>query len=170
MYKLVKCYDLEDDLIQSYKDEFEGEVMHGDARLQLLNNISDWKSRLKNNELISMDEEDVVRSSTYFLVDEKYYPLGVIDIRHRLNDYLLEMGGHIGYSVRKSERQKGYAKIMLNKALEVCKEIGLDRVLITADDNNPASFKTIESQGGVLENKITEEDGNILRRYWIELS
>ena len=92
----------------------------------------------------------------------------MIDIRHRLNDYLLNFGGHIGYSVRKSERQKGYATEMLNLALKECVNLGIKKVLITCDKNNVASAKTIINNGGKLENEIAKED-RITQRYYITL-
>ena len=94
--------------------------------------------------------------------------VGIIDIRHRLNDYLLKFGGNIGYSVRKSERRKGYAKTMLALGLEECRKLGLEKVLITCDKENIASAKTILACGGVLENEIPEER-RITQRYWIAL-
>ncbi|HBP25488.1 MAG TPA: GNAT family N-acetyltransferase [Acholeplasmatales bacterium] len=92
----------------------------------------------------------------------------MIDIRHRLNDYLFRLGGNIGYSVRKSERRKGYAKAMLGLALEKCRKLGLERVLVTCYKDNLASAKTILANGGVLENEIVESTG-ITQRYWITL-
>lgn len=170
MLKLKKCTELNESMILSYKEAFVDETMHGGARLSDAESVAEWKERLRSNELIDLARDDKVRSTTYFLVDDQDYPLGIIDIRHRLNDYLLQYGGHIGYSVRKDERQKGYAKIMLKEALKICKDLGLDRVLITADENNPASYRTIESQGGILENRVTEDNGNVMRRYWIEIA
>lgn len=92
----------------------------------------------------------------------------MIDIRHRLNDYLKNFGGHIGYSIRKSERQKGYATEMLALALKECEKLNLSKVLITCDKENVASAKTMINNGAVLENEVSE--GNrITQRYWITL-
>ena len=94
--------------------------------------------------------------------------MGMIDLRHWLNDFLAEYGGHIGYSVRPDERHKGYAKAMLRMVLKEAKARGLQRVLITCDDDNVASARTIEANGGTFERKASL-DGGVLRRYWIEL-
>ena len=94
--------------------------------------------------------------------------IGMIDIRHRLNDYLLNFGGHIGYSIRKSERQQGYATEMLSLALIECLKVNIKKVLITCDKDNVASVKTIIRNGGILENEMPK--GNrITQRYWITL-
>ena len=92
----------------------------------------------------------------------------MIDIRHSLNEHLFNFGGHIGYSVRKSERRKGYATRMLALALEECRRLGILRVLVTCDSENIASERTILINGGVLENTVPE-DGRFTRRYWITL-
>ena len=81
-------------------------------------------------------------------------------------DYLLNYGGHIGYSVRKSERNKDYAKSMLKYTCSFLFSLGLDKVLVTCDHENIASKKTIESCSGVLEN-IVKEDNSYTLRYWI---
>ena len=103
-------------------------------------------------------------SSTYVLIANNYI-VGMIDIRHELNDGLLKTGGHIGYSVRPSQRLKGYASSMLKLGLEKCREFGIDKVLVTCHENNLASMKTIEKNGGVLENSIDHH-----LRYWITLT
>lgn len=92
----------------------------------------------------------------------------MIDIRHRLNEYLLQFGGNIGYSVRPSQRRKGYATEMLALALEECRKLGIDRALVTCDKTNIGSAKTIQKNGGVLENEVLEGD-RITQRYWIGL-
>lgn len=97
--------------------------------------------------------------------------VGMIQVRHYLNEYLRSFGGHIGYSVRPSERRKGYAKEQLRLCLTWCREtLGLDRVLITCQPHNVASRRTILSAGGVYENTAHEPDRNVdLERYWITL-
>ena len=95
---------------------------------------------------------------------------GMIQIRHYFNEYLEKYAGHIGYSVRPSERRKGYAKEMLRLALPYCKSIGLDRVLIACEPGNPASRRTILANGGVYECTVHEPGEDIdLERYWIGL-
>ncbi len=95
--------------------------------------------------------------------------VGMINIRHRLNDWLLDYGGHIGYSVRPDERGKGYAKAQLRLALDKCRALQLPRVLLTCDEDNEASRRTILSCGGVYEDTRTKPDGERLQRYWITL-
>lgn len=97
--------------------------------------------------------------------------VGMINVRHYLNEYLEQFGGHIGYSIRPDERRKGYAREQLRLALTFCKEtLGLDRVLITCNTTNEGSRRTILSAGGVYENTAHEPDRNVdLQRYWITL-
>ena len=111
-------------------------------------------------------DSGLVPASTYLLVDDSGRVLGAINIRHELNEYLKKVGGHIGYGIRPSERQKGYATKMLEMALPIAKELGIERALITCDKDNVASAKTIINNSGVLENEI-EVDGKITQRYWI---
>ena len=73
----------------------------------------------------------------------------MINIRLVLNETLKKFGGHIGYGIRPSERGKGYNKINLYLGLKVCDEYGIDTILMDADLNNPASWKTMESLGGI---------------------
>lgn len=111
-----------------------------------------------------------VPATTYFFFNEDESKiLGAIDIRHRLNEHLLSVGGNIGYGVAPSERRKGYASTMLKEALEICKEMGMNKVLITCNKENIASAKTIIKNGGVLENEVKDEKGNLRQRHWIAL-
>ena len=96
--------------------------------------------------------------------------VGMLQVRHCFNDYLSQFGGHIGYSVRPCERRKGYAKEMLRMALPFCREIGLDKVLITCIDGNIGSEKTILANGGVYESTVHEVTDDVnLKRFWIAL-
>ncbi|WP_431809361.1 GNAT family N-acetyltransferase [Brevibacillus agri] len=110
-----------------------------------------------------------VPHSTYWLVNGEDKILGVVNIRHRLNEHLYNAGGHIGYGIRPSERRKGYATAILALALDKTRELGLERVLVVCDRDNTGSEKTIRGNGGVLESEFTEADGNVVRRYWIAL-
>jgi predicted acetyltransferase len=101
--------------------------------------------------------------------DEKI--VGMLQIRHFLNDYLEKYGGHIGYSVAPSERRKGYASGMLKCALPECRKLGMEKVLITCIDNNIGSRKTILANGGVYDSTVFEPDEKVfLEKYWIDLS
>ena len=91
-----------------------------------------------------------------------------MNIRHYLNEALLRDGGHIGDGVRTSERRKGIATKMIGLALDECRKLGIDRVLMVCDKDNIGSAKSIINNGGVLENEII--DGEVIeQRYWIEL-
>ena len=113
-----------------------------------------------------------VKATTLWLIDQGKF-IGEIGIRHELTPALLRFGGNIGYKVRWSERGKGYGAKMLRMALQYCKSaLGLRRVLITCDDDNIASIKVIERNGGMLEDRVTNrlERGIVTtRRYWIEI-
>ena len=96
--------------------------------------------------------------------------IGIIDIRHELNDFLAAFGGHIGYGVRASERRNGYAAKILRMGLELCKSINLGRVMLACYKDNAASGKTIVNNGGMLEREFVHADGKTVQVYWITLS
>src|SRR5690349_14662403 len=107
--------------------------------------------------------EPQVPSDHWWIVEGESV-VGFVAIRHRLNDYLRNHGGHVGYSIRPSRRREGHASRALGLALRRCRDLGIDRALITCDDDNVASARTIEINGGVLEDV---REG--IRRYWVEL-
>ncbi|MEI6171083.1 MAG: GNAT family N-acetyltransferase [bacterium] len=111
--------------------------------------------------------EGWVPSTTSFLVDEGRI-LGVSNLRHWLTPHLLDHGGHVGYSVRPSERNRGHATRLLRDAARRARCLGIERLLVTCDANNAASARVIEKCGGILENEVRTDDAPI-RRYWIEL-
>jgi predicted acetyltransferase len=102
---------------------------------------------------------------TFLWVVEGGEYVGSIAIRHRLNDFLLTEGGHIGYSVRPSARRRGVASAALAAALPVAAGLGIDSALLTCDEDNVASARVIEANGGVLDDV---RDG--VRRYWVPTS
>jgi predicted acetyltransferase len=114
-------------------------------------------------------KEGLVPHSTYWLVRDDNKILGAINIRHRLNDYLKNIGGHIGYGIRPSERRKGYATEMLGKALDIVRGMGIKSIMISCDKDNIASAKTIIKNGGVLHSEDSD-NGTIFQRYWIALN
>ncbi|MGC4379280.1 GNAT family N-acetyltransferase [Fictibacillus sp. Mic-4] len=113
--------------------------------------------------------DSYVPHSTYWLVNEGKKIIGAVNIRHELNEKLLNSGGHIGYGIRPSERRKGYATRLLTLALEKTKEMGLKKVLVCCNKDNIGSERTILKNGGVFENEYIEDDGNIVRRFWVLL-
>jgi predicted acetyltransferase len=114
--------------------------------------------------------EGRVPATTYWLVRQGQI-LGSSNLRHELNDYLRKFGGHIGYSIRPSQRGKGFGILILKLTLEKARQLGLDKVLVTCDDDNFASARVIEKNGGILEGKIVDDSHKVpVRRYWIELT
>jgi len=127
-----------------------------------------WVGRLN-------DEEDPAKPvaadwvhCTYRWIVEDDRVLGAISLRHELNEFLLQAGGHIGYGVRPSARRRGLATWALAETLRAAAKLGLDRVLITCNVSNVGSARTIENAGGVLEDVRDTEIGRV-RRYWVTL-
>lgn len=131
----------------------------------------DLFEKFRNNRLGINLQPGWVKQTSYWLIDNEQF-IGEIGIRHELNDFLINYGGHIGYGIRHSKWGQGYGTKMLTLALKEAKKMGLKRVLITCDDDNYGSAKVIENNGGVLEN-IVENNiyGEIIhtKRYWIDL-
>jgi len=145
--------------------DYNEQVISGDNGLDEAETFEDWLAHLEKVE--AGRHEYLLPSSTYFAsVDGKI--VGVVDIRHRLNDFLLESGGHIGYSVHPYERRKGYATEILRLALEKCNHLGIEKALVTCDKKNIGSQKTILNNAGVFENEFVDENGNITLRYWVD--
>ncbi|HFK1498218.1 GNAT family N-acetyltransferase [Bacillus sp. BSL6] len=110
-----------------------------------------------------------VPDSTYWLVTDHNRIVGAVNIRHSLTEHLFNAGGHIGYGIRPSERRKGYATKLLALSLEKAKQLNITKALIVCDEVNTASEKTILHNGGLRDEDFIEEDGNVVRRFWIEL-
>lgn len=99
---------------------------------------------------------------TFFWITDGDAVIGSLALRHELNAWLLEEGGHIGYSIRPSRRRKGHAARALALALPPARVLGLERVLVTCDEDNLASKGTIEANAGGY-----EDSRNGKRRYWV---
>ena len=111
-----------------------------------------------------------VPATLLFAFNDEGKIVGRTSIRFELNDHLLKVGGHIGYGVCPSFRRKGYATQILAESLNYVRDNikGLKKVLVTCDEGNIGSEKTIRKNGGQLEN-IIEVDGVKKMRFWIEL-
>ncbi|MDQ0578815.1 GNAT family N-acetyltransferase [Streptomyces rishiriensis] len=130
--------------------------------------FSAWVEQLRKQSDTSVAvAEERVHATHWWIVEGDRY-LGAIDLRHRLNAVLLDVGGHIGYSVRPSARRRGLATWALGAVLPEARALGLERVLVTCDDDNIGSARTIERNGGVLED-VRATDAGGKRRYWIAL-
>ena len=160
--------------IRTYRQEFidSGESMDGTGGLIKFDDPQEWIDFLaKHKDPETIPEGRVPATQLIFVREADKKIVGMIDIRHYLNEYLEKFGGHIGYSIAPSERRKGYATQMLKATLPVCKKLGIDEVLITCNRGNEGSKRTILNNGGVFESIVYEPDEKVeLEKYWIMLS
>lgn len=148
-----------------------GSSMDGTGPLRRMESVAQW---LESNRLWESEETippNWVPSEQFVFVREADGKIvGMIQFRHRFNEFLEKYGGHIGYCVRPDERRKGYAKRMLAECLKVCRAHGLLRALVTCIEGNEGSRRTIRANGGAYESTVyCERDGVYLERYWIAL-
>ncbi|WP_100065354.1 GNAT family N-acetyltransferase [Miniphocaeibacter massiliensis] len=170
--KLVRPTIRYKEQIEEYKKEFFDENLYfieGSGKLHEFKDIEEW---IKNNELMSSEESydrDFVPNRTFLAIRESDDKLiGMANLRYRLKDNPENLNGNIVYSVRRSERQKGYSKKILKFALEKFKDKGNDEALITCDKDNIASVKAIVENGGKLIEELRFE-GMTIQKYLIVL-
>ena len=157
--------------VMQFRQEFidAGEVICGGGGLDDATEYKQWLDKVekyKNIETLPQNRVPTTQFLTIRKSDNKI--VGIISVRHYLNENLLVHGGHIGDSVLPSERKKGYATKQIQLALNYCKSLGIEKVLMSCTVDNIASEKSIVKNGGVLENQI-ECDGKIYKRFWIKL-
>lgn len=157
------------DYLQEHYDNNEY-MLNGDGGLDSLKDFDKWLEKIRNDISEETVSSNRVPATEYLSIRKSDNKLiGMVQIRHKLNESLLNTGGHIGDGIRPSERNKGYGTIMIRLALIKAKELGINRVLMTCNKDNIASAKTIIKNGGVLENEVKLENNKILQRYWISL-
>ena len=138
--------------------EYGSEINGAGGLHRFLDDYEGWLKKL-DLDYIQVPDEERVPARTYFLVRESDSRIvGMINIRLALNERLSHYGGHIGYSIRPTERGKGYNNINLYLGLKVCRKYGIEQIFMDADLENPASWKTMEAFGGV---RIREYDDDV---------
>lgn len=106
----------------------------------------------------------------FYLCYDKGEMVGVFSLKFELTQFLLNFGGHVGYAVAPSKRNKGLATEILKHGLEVAKENGFEKILAVCDEENYASEKVILKNNGIFENKLFDGEENVVvKRYWIYL-
>ena len=150
--------------IKAYDDNFEG--MDNIGRIE---DFDDFLQTLEKNKHQELIKPGYSPQTTFGIYDDGKL-IGAFNLRHKLKGNLINHGGNIGYLVRPSERRKGYGTIILGFALKKAKELGLGRVMVSCREENIASSRVIEKNGGVYENDYCDEVQNItFKRYWINL-
>jgi predicted acetyltransferase len=143
-----------------------GSGLHTDDEVDTEAGFSAWIGRLADEGNAAHPPAEGRLHADYWWIAEQQTYLGCITLRHALTDFLLRAGGHVGYSVRPSARGRGLAAWALRMIIPYAQDLGIDRLLVTCEDSNGASARTIENTGGVLEDVRWTELG-LTRRYWI---
>lgn len=153
--------------LQYRQEHFDNDetIINGSELLDKTESYEAWLQSVTDNTSPDTVNPNWVVTDTFFAVDERGKIVGIIALRHTLNDFLKNFG-NCGYSVRPSRRRQGYATEMLRQVLEVAKRAGLKEVHISAERNNVASVRTIAKNGGVYERSF-EFEGEIADVYAI---
>lgn len=153
------------DFVAEFSAAGEGDIPGSGASLR--GDFAAWIGRLRDHARGHGLAEGRVPASTFWLVRDGRV-LGCCNLRHRLTPHLREIGGHVGFSVRPSERGRGFAKDLLRFALGKARELGIERVLVTCDQDNVASARVIRACGGELEATVRPDGGGpVVERYGI---
>lgn len=163
--------NLKEQIIDFRNEFYQNNEMHipGGAKLDMIENIDEWIKYVQDLEKGITSDGFVSSTVLLGVVNEKI--VGIIDLRHRLNDWLKKNGGgNIGYAVRPSERRKGYASEMVKQALEFYKKNNIEFVEISCDYDNIASKNTILKNNGIFDRELTDSElGEKVQVYKINL-
>lgn len=169
--KLVRpTIELKSKALEYRQEHFDNNelIINGSELFDKIDSYEDWLEKVNNNSKIETVDPNWVLTDTFFAIrEEDNKIIGIIDLRHTLNDFL-KIFGNCGYSVRPSERQKGYATEMLRLLLEYAKKIGLKEIHLSVERTNNPSIKTIVKNGGKLERSFKFE-GKLVDSYLIKL-
>ena len=168
--KLVRpALEMKEAALEYRQEHFDNNetIINGSELFDKTESYEAWLQSVTDNTSPDTVNPNWVVTDTFFAVDESGKIVGIIDLRHTLNDFLKDFG-NCGYSVRPSERRKGYATEMLRQILEIAIETGLQEVHLSVERENEASVKTIIKNGGVYERSF-EYKGEEADVYRIEL-
>ena len=169
LYLIKPSVDLKEEYLSFYQEWLDsGEEMIPWVIEKDPSNFEEMVQFLLNNEKGINVPEGWVPDSTYWFINHDRRIIGVVNIRHQLTERLRNSGGHIGYGIRPSDRRKGYATKLLSLSLEKTKALGIHKVLVVCDKTNLGSLKVIMNNGGIPDSDFIEDNGNIIKRFWIE--
>ena len=156
-----------DDVLDFYAEfERRGESCVGSAGHE---DYAAWLRDKRNRSSGENLPEGCVREN-FYLCYEGSRLVGIFSLKFELTDYLLNYGGHVGYAVRRSERNRGLAAEMLGQGLRLARSFGLERVLAVCSEDNYAAQKVVARNSGVFENKMYDEkEKAYVNRFWIDL-
>lgn len=173
-YFEVPNINRKDDAIAYIKEfyEYKSDIQGTGGLQKFLDNYENWLEQLQKNYTIIPNEKRVPSKTYFFIRNNDNKIIGTINIRLTLNENLKKFGGHIGYSIRPTERGKGYNKINLYLGLKVCQKYGIKTVLMDAAKNNPASWKTIEALNGINTKEFFDNEHThcIIKDYEIDVN
>ena len=165
-------------IIEMYDEYMQSELMPGIDRFEGIRDFeklkklsfNDWIDDLEKNKYEENLPESYSPHTLYLAINDDNKIIGAIGLRWKQVPILMTFGGLIGYSIRPSQRGKGYASEMLKLALDKFKNTNIENILITCKDFNIASKKVIEKNGGIFENTYSnDDDGYTYLRYWIKI-
>lgn len=161
IYLIRPTIELKEEALAYRNEHFQsGEnIIYGSELFDKTESYEEWLNSVTLNTNPKTVNENWVVTDTFFAIrrsDNKI--IGIIDLRHTLNEFLKDLG-NCGYSVRPSERRKGYATEMLHQLLQAAKEAKMKELHISVEEANTASIKVIQKNSGIYERSFSYEDG-----------